>query len=197
VSEEATQAELSRVVMDKLDLGLKVNQTIFAYGQTGSGKTHSIFGTDWLHAYQKIMAGNSEQIIAAIEADEQTYGLIQRVLCRVFKQLSNGQGSVQAFLSVFQIYNEKVLDLISEAENDLQLKRSKASGLIVEGLESVSIGSISEALALLIKAYQNRTVRDNYINSMSSRSHTIIRLSFVFDSTGPSRVFSVYPRPTS
>jgi hypothetical protein len=191
VEEEASQAEFSREVMQKLDFSLMVNQTIFAYGQTGSGKTHSIFGTAWLRSYQEILNKTDEEIMAAIEADQHSYGLIQRVLCRVCRELDANDARVNGRLSVFQIYNEKVLDLFSEGETDLQLKRSRADGLLVEGLESHPIGTISDTLGLLITAYQNRTVRDNHINSMSSRSHTIIRLSFVGKENGGARVHTV------
>lgn len=70
------------------------NGTIFAYGQTGCGKTHTMVG---------------------VESSDELKGIIPRAFLHIFGAI-DAEGASKKFLvrcSYLEIYNEKILDLLS------------------------------------------------------------------------------------
>ena len=95
VSEDAT--EYIQSVMDGY------NVSIFAYGQTGSGKTYTM------------------------EGPKENPGVNLRALKHLFKisEERSPQFQYKIKVSIFEIYNEKINDLIHGAEDALGLKKKK------------------------------------------------------------------------
>lgn len=80
------------------------NVCLFAYGQTGSGKSYSLMGTE------------SSQS-GAIPFDEKV-GIIPRFCEEMFTQSSkNLQAVTTVEISYFEIYNEKIHDLLASTNN--------------------------------------------------------------------------------
>lgn len=91
-----------------------INGTIFAYGQTGAGKTYSIIGCE----NKEIDLLNNEK-----------RGILPRTLDQVFQKRNmynqslheyrndeehcESTGQTKFFISFFEIYNEKIFDLLS------------------------------------------------------------------------------------
>lgn len=134
------------------------NTCVFAYGQTGSGKTHTMFGSE-----------------EGAEA-----GIIPRLGEEVFARIShliseNIEAKVTA--SYYEIYNEKVKDLIVAKKENLKVREHPLKGPYVEDLSVVLVTKASDIAALLKKGQSARTVHATNMNQHSSRSHAIFTLT--------------------
>jgi hypothetical protein len=146
--------------------------TIFAYGQTGSGKTFTMQGEG------KIESGQ--------------VGIIQLVISDFFRYMRQYEASKRAFevkVSYFEIHNEKIRDLLSD-DMDIRFSdsnsttrsdpvniRTNANGEIVVNVEQVKIDNADEALTILAQGNAQRTVAATDMNTYSSRSHSVFRLT--------------------
>eukprot|EP01084_Bolivina_argentea_P260514 439972_1 len=149
------------------------NVSIFAYGQTGSGKTYTM------------------------EGPSDNPGVNLRALKYLFKiqEERSPQFQYKIKLSVFEIYNEKINDLITGAEEVLnpsskkkkkKEKKNKKDGVKfkvrhlpdgsveVEGLTKVLVSSESDILKLNKIAKKNRSASATDMNAHSSRSHMLL-----------------------
>ncbi|KAL1839212.1 hypothetical protein VTJ49DRAFT_1730 [Mycothermus thermophilus] len=144
--------------------------TIFAYGVTGTGKTHTMRGGLKL-------------------ADR---GVIPRLLSNVFRRAkktmkdTEGATSVAVALSYYEIYNDKVYDLLEPPEKrtptGLPL-REKDGKTIVVGLSERLCQDLKDFERLYIEANNNRITAATKLNAHSSRSHAILRVK-VTQTTG-------------
>jgi len=128
------------------------NVCIFAYGQTGSGKTHT-------------MDGNEAQP-----------GLNRRALMRLFEICDERKGdwSYNIEISVLEIYNEFVRDLLgTNPKQGLEIRHGKA-GPYAEGLSTHRVTAFSEVHEKFTLAKQSRAVASHSMNNQSSRSHAIL-----------------------
>ncbi|KAK4119828.1 kinesin-domain-containing protein [Parathielavia appendiculata] len=137
--------------------------TIFAYGVTGTGKTHTMRG--------------------GLRLAER--GVIPRLLSNVFRRAkklmkdTNGSTTVVVALSYYEIYNDKVYDLLEPPEKrtaaGLPL-REKDGRTIVVGLSERSCDDLKDFERLYIEANNNRVTAATKLNAHSSRSHAILRV---------------------
>ncbi|KAL1901010.1 hypothetical protein Sste5346_002074 [Sporothrix stenoceras] len=137
--------------------------TLFAYGVTGTGKTHTMRGGMKL-------------------ADR---GVIPRILSHVFRRGkkiakdSEELVQVDVALSYYEIYNDKVYDLLEPPEKrtptGLPL-REKDNKTYVVGLSEQNCGDLRDFERLYIAANQNRVTHSTKLNAHSSRSHAILRV---------------------
>jgi hypothetical protein len=175
-SPQTSQKEVFEFINNELQFRKRSSQTILTYGHTGSGKTHTIFGTNWVVACDNLKFVTGKSLINCIQEDENSFGLIQRVLALLFSTIQS-EGLIEEIgCSFFQIYNEKITDLLNSNSDDLQVKLSPVEGVIIDGLTTYQISSLEESLDVLKKGYQMRKVRDNLLNKLSSRSHTIFQI---------------------
>lgn len=155
--------------LKSLFLGLDV--TIFAYGVTGTGKTHTMRGGLKL-------------------ADR---GVIPRLLSGVFRRAkkitkdSNGETTVAVALSYYEIYNDKVFDLLEPVEkrtpSGLPLRAEANGRTVVAGLSERPCHDLKDFEKLYIEANTNRVTAATKLNAHSSRSHAILRVK-VTQTTG-------------
>ncbi|KAL9019474.1 MAG: hypothetical protein Q9185_003266 [Variospora sp. 1 TL-2023] len=135
--------------------------TIFAYGVTGTGKTHTMRGGKTL----------AER------------GIIPRLLsstyrrCRKIEKDSGGATVVGITLSYYEIYNDKVFDLLEAPEKrtptGLQL-RDNGGKTVVVGLTERPCESLKEFEKLYDQANVNRSTSATKLNAHSSRSHAVL-----------------------
>ena len=178
---DATQGDLYEQcgVRDMVGSALRgINVTIMAYGQTGSGKT-------W-----------------TMEGAHDDFGCAPRALTQVFcdLELAVEAGSVLRYgaeASFLQIYNEQVLDLLSEDgrvvrdagsgaggtfgtglgyQRGLALRWSEGEEFYAEGLTRLPVSSASEAMRVFARGVERRVVASHQMNAASSRSHSIFTL---------------------
>eukprot|EP00984_Skeletonema_dohrnii_P024375 scaffold13495_cov92-Skeletonema_dohrnii-CCMP3373.AAC.1 len=154
------------------------NGTIVAYGQTSSGKTHTIFGEE-------------SALSSSADNDEATAGLVQRSLKAIFDKMSGNeevpvnsspqQQQHSAKASFFEIYNEKVYDLLSSNVNMLQeslaVREDSSKGVYVEGLMEHDVTNTADAMDVLRVGNDNRRVASTSMNRVSSRSHAVFVLT--------------------
>ncbi|KAF4589295.1 kinesin family protein [Ophiocordyceps camponoti-floridani] len=138
--------------------------TIFAYGVTGTGKTHTMRGGLRL-------------------ADR---GVIPRLLSGIFRRSkriakdSDGQTEVRVALSYYEIYNDKVFDLLEPPErrtpSGLPLRAEASGKTVVVGLSERACSDLGDFEKLYIEANNNRVTAATKLNAHSSRSHAILRV---------------------
>lgn len=148
-------------------LNLASSQTILAYGHTGSGKTHTIFGSSGHNQFSRL---------STVSGGPEKDGIAQRLLAHLLsKEVSKRLSGIR--LSFFQIYNEKIIDLLDmDNKADLAVKLHPIEGVVIDGLSEYLVTSLDEALGLLARGYAARKVRDNSVNKHSSRSHTLLQI---------------------
>jgi hypothetical protein len=130
-----------------------------AYGQTNSGKTYTILGPQ---------DGRKENWGMLQRAIERIFGLIE------FEILGDRDNRFELNLSVFEIYDEKIFDLLGSTER-IKSQRLKAieglDGTYIKGLSMKKLESLDQALGLMRQAESFRTVAESSYNVNSSRSH--------------------------
>ena len=80
------------------------------------------------------------------------------------------------YMSVYQIYNENVNDLMSKNNSKANKKTRQDSkgGFYIEGLTQVRVKTPAEVFKLMKMANANRTSHATNMNELSSRSHLIL-----------------------
>lgn len=153
---ESSQAEIysevSALVTSVLD---GYNVCIFAYGQTGSGKTYT-------------MAGPSED-----------KGVNTRSLDELFAKVEERKGEWEdtVAISVLEVYNEEIRDLLSDGSHTEKLEIRQiegGGGQHVPGLKIVEVCSMQDIENHLATADSNRASACTNMNEHSSRSHMIL-----------------------
>ncbi|PIO69513.1 kinesin motor domain protein [Teladorsagia circumcincta] len=121
-------------------------------------------------------------------ADQLFQGIVPTFCEELFKDIEakkeNGKkaGSYEVFISMFEIYCEKIRDLLSNKEppkGGLKLREHPKSGFYVENLSSAPVNSYKEIEAKIEQGTKNRTIAATNMNATSSRAHTIVKLLFV------------------
>lgn len=153
LDEETSQATLFGCMRPAVeDFFSGVNCTVLAYGQTGSGKTHSIFGSE-------------------------DAGLLPRILEEVFVQ----PGRRQLYVSMMEVYRDKLYDLLQKTQSPLQIKENAAGQALIPQLLVVPISSAQQALNYLNLGLRQRRAKESSMSHRSSRSHCIFQLLQVKD----------------
>ncbi len=148
-------ADVSALVVSVLD---GFNVCIFAYGQTGSGKTHTMMGT----------ASNPGVNTRALEE------LFQRTQERA------GEWVDSISVSILEVYNEDIRDLLNEGKGDDKLEVKMGEyGNYVPGLTHISVTSMEQVLSLISRADRVRSSSTTNMNEHSSRSHMMLTVTVV------------------
>ncbi|XP_050207091.1 kinesin-like protein KIN-14R isoform X2 [Mercurialis annua] len=144
-------ADASPLVLSVLD---GYNVCIFAYGQTGTGKTFTMEGTD------------------------QNRGVNYRTLEQLFKiaQERSDTFSYSLSVSVLEVYNEQIRDLLatSPTSKKLDIKQSSEGSHHVPGIIEAKVDDFKEAWNVLQAGSNARAVGSNNVNEHSSRSHCML-----------------------
>ncbi|CAM9706724.1 unnamed protein product [Ectocarpus sp. 4 AP-2014] len=152
-----------------------INVTVFAYGATGAGKTHTMMG--------------SERVVGVRAGDEPTEvsGIVPQSLVELFRLLAaraevgSGQEDEAETWSVrvgyLQVYNEQIMDLLSDSSKPLKINEDPAKGVVVvAGLAEMEVTSSEEVLNLLRQGNANRRTEATGANQVSSRSHAVLQV---------------------
>ncbi|XP_027527668.1 kinesin-like protein KIF14 isoform X2 [Neopelma chrysocephalum] len=136
------------------------NACLFAYGQTGSGKSYTMMGFD------------------------EDRGIIPRLCEDLFNQIAQMDKEQTLYhleMSFFEIYNEKIHDLlVFKAENgqkkQLRVREHPVLGPYVEGLTVNVVRSYSDIQSWLELGNKQRATAATVMNDKSSRSHSVFTL---------------------
>ena len=149
--------------------------TIFAYGVTGTGKTHTMRGGKTL----------AER------------GVIPRLLSGIYRKSrklardSEGKTKVELTLSYYEIYNDKVFDLLEAPEKRMLaglLLRDSGGKTVVVGLTERPCESLKEFEKLYDEANVNRSTSATKLNAHSSRSHAILKITIAVTTGDETRI---------
>ncbi|KAL4463035.1 hypothetical protein ABPG72_002918 [Tetrahymena utriculariae] len=158
------QEVFNKVALPAADSCLEgYNGCIFAYGQTGAGKTYTITG-----------ASNIESVL---NTDHR--GMLPRVLEYIFQKIKQQQSLSVEYLvkcSYLEIYNEHIIDLLSDNGNNLQLREDLKKGVYVEGLTEYVTQNFLQAIEILKTGSGNRHNGATSMNRESSRSHSVFSI---------------------
>ena len=132
------------------------------------------------------------------EGTDEDAGLVQRALKSIFDKIASPASDAAALgggggestrtttkASFFEIYNERVYDLLSPNESiatdaddkGLSVREDSAKGVYVEGLYEWEVANTSEAMDALRCGTANRSVAATNMNRVSSRSHAVFVLN--------------------
>uniref|UniRef100_A0A8C3R1H0 Kinesin-like protein KIF14 n=1 Tax=Cyanoderma ruficeps TaxID=181631 RepID=A0A8C3R1H0_9PASS len=137
------------------------NACLFAYGQTGSGKSYTMMGFD------------------------EDRGIIPRLCEDLFNQIAQMDKEQVLYhleMSFFEVYNEKIYDLlVFKAENgqkkqQLRVREHPVLGPYVEGLTVNVVRSYSDIQSWLELGNKQRATAATVMNDKSSRSHSVFTL---------------------
>uniref|UniRef100_A0A0N4Z581 Kinesin-like protein n=1 Tax=Parastrongyloides trichosuri TaxID=131310 RepID=A0A0N4Z581_PARTI len=152
--------DLGKIILNNAWNGFNVS--LFAYGQTGSGKSYSIVGFP------------------------PNKGLVPMVCEELFnmilKKKTKGH-EYQVCMSIFEIYCEKIRDLLIEGvsgkeKKNLKIREHPKTGFYVENLSTVEVKSFNDIEKQIDIGTKNRTIAATNMNMTSSRAHTIIKIYF-------------------
>ncbi|XP_042050674.1 kinesin-like protein KIN-12E isoform X3 [Salvia splendens] len=140
------------------------NSCMFAYGQTGSGKTYT-------------MMGDIDKMDGRLGED---CGITPRIFEYLFSRIRKEEESrLQERLtysckcSFLEIYNEHITDLLEPSSTNLQLREDLKKGVYVENLSEHRVRTVNDVLHILQQGAANRKIAATYMNSESSRSHSV------------------------
>ncbi|XP_032416779.1 kinesin-like protein KIF11 [Xiphophorus hellerii] len=150
-------------ILDEVIMGY--NCTVFAYGQTGTGKTFT-------------MEGERTPNARFTWEKDPLAGIIPRTLHQIFEKLSENGSEFSVKVSLLEIYNEKLFDLLSPTEDvneRLQLfdDPHNKRGVVVKGLEEVVVHNKNEVYQILERGAAKRRTASTLMNAYSSRSHSV------------------------
>ena len=154
-SQERVFADLGTGLLDNAWAGYNV--CLFAYGQTGSGKSYSVVGYG------------------------ENRGIVPLACEEIFRRKAAQESDalqVHVTVSMLEIYNEKLRDLLAPGAAAAELKlRATPKGTFVEGAKRCAAQSYSEIDALMSRGTLNRTVASTSMNATSSRAHTVVTIT--------------------
>jgi kinesin family protein 18/19 len=130
-----------KVVKNMVDNTLNgYNSTLLAYGVTGTGKTHTVFGDIYKES-------NREKGVS-------TYSIEY-----LFSQISQIEDySFNVKLSYLEIYNEQVIDLLTDQSQPLLIIEDQIKGVIVPDLKEYVVTSSKELMNIVIEGNNRRTM---------------------------------------
>ena len=131
-----------------------INGTLFCYGQTSSGKTYTMEG---------------------VPTDSDLMGVIPRMMQLIFDTINSGNPDIEYSVKCqyYQIYNEKIQDLIDTRKTDLAIREDKNKGIWVEDCTEEYVESEQEMFNFFQNVTSNRAVASTKMNALSSRSHSL------------------------
>ncbi|CAL9688318.1 unnamed protein product [Knipowitschia caucasica] len=154
-------------ILDEVIMGY--NCTVFAYGQTGTGKTFT-------------MEGERSPDGEFTWEEDPLAGIIPRTLHQIFEKLSENGTEFSVKVSLLEIYNEELFDLLSPGDytnERLQLfddPRNKR-GVVVKGLEEITVHNKDEVYQILERGSAKRKTASTLMNAYSSRSHSVFSVT--------------------
>ena len=137
--------DLQQLIVSSLD---GFNVAILAYGITGSGKTYTMQGI-----YERL----------GIDLFE---GKTTRE--------TDGGWKYTFEISVFEVYNETIIDLLNPKNLDINLKINASTGFFhIPGITKLGVTAPSDIHKVMAQASRCRSVSSTNSNEQSSRSHLI------------------------
>ena len=161
--------DLGAAVLTNANKG--INCSVLAYGQTGAGKSYTMMG----------QGANR--------------GLLVNICDALFKQIDTNTDpklEFQVRVSMLEVYNEKVRDLLNKrsAVGGLKVRQHPKLGVQIVGLTDVAVGTFEDVDRRIEEGITNRAIATTQMNAVSSRGHTVATISLTKiekDAKGPGK----------
>lgn len=128
---------------------------LFAYGATSAGKTFTVRGSE---EDPGLIPSSVRVLLATPPPDGFERGL---------------------FISCVEVYNERIHDLLGDAQTPLRLGKDGFGFTVVKGVKEVEIRQAGELKQILETIDNNKKVCSTAYNAASSRSHCIFMLKLI------------------
>ncbi|KAF7255193.1 hypothetical protein EG68_08214 [Paragonimus skrjabini miyazakii] len=145
---EVYEKSASSIVLSVLN---GYNGTIFAYGQTASGKTYTMEGRIKDAEHKGIIPRIIEDIFLHIEKMDENLEFLIKVSC-----VSLTESVVQ--VSYFELYMEKIKDLLDISKTNLPIHETKDRVAYVKGVTERFVSCAEDVLDALDEGKMNRHV---------------------------------------
>ncbi|XP_068096184.1 LOW QUALITY PROTEIN: kinesin-like protein KIF14 [Hyperolius riggenbachi] len=157
--QETVYEKLALPLLESCLLGY--NTCLFAYGQTGSGKSYTMMGFD------------------------EELGIIPRYCEHLFSRIQTAKQKVSFHveMSYFEVYNEKIHDLLvfkadnGQKKQPLRVREHPLLGPYVEELSVNVVSSFQDIQSWLELGNKQRATAATGMNDKSSRSHSVFTLT--------------------
>jgi len=124
-------------------------------------------------------------------------GMIPRMLSNIYRKskalekASNGETTVDVTMSYYEIYTDRVFDLLEPPEKrtptGLPIREAEGGKTVVAGLSEVACSNLKDFEVLYDKANANRSVGSTKLNAESSRSHAILCVKVTISTASETR----------
>ncbi|XP_014233290.1 kinesin-like protein KIF14 isoform X2 [Trichogramma pretiosum] len=144
------------------------NVCLFAYGQTGSGKSYSMMGADLVQTDESEIHPGT--------------GIIPRFCHEIFSRIAlDHKNKTTVEISYFEIYNEKIHDLLISNSNGakrapLKVREHPTLGPYIVDLSQHIVQNYDDLKAWLRVGNSQRATAATGMNEKSSRSHSIFSI---------------------
>lgn len=135
------------------------NICILAYGQTGSGKTYTMIG------------------------NKSNWGISFRIIKKIFDISEAKRLDLTMTLSMYEIYNEDIIDLLNRDPNVKLNIITTDGGTTIQNLSSYVVNSQEDILKYFSIGNDNRSTASTNIHEHSSRSHCIMTIGITYTDT--------------
>ncbi|KZC09567.1 PREDICTED: kinesin-like protein KIF14 [Dufourea novaeangliae] len=144
------------------------NVCLFAYGQTGSGKSYSMMG--------------QESSQTKLTMFDEASGIIPRFCQEIFTRIPTSMNTKTTVeISYFEIYNEKIHDLLTNVNNGvkrapLKVREHPVFGPYIVDLSQHCVQNYKDLQTWLRVGNSQRATAATGMNEKSSRSHSIFSI---------------------
>jgi hypothetical protein len=156
--------------------------TCFCFGQTASGKTFTLFG----------QCGGGEDPVGV----EGLYVIAARRIFDTVRELCEEGFEMAVGVAMFEIYGQKVFDLLDEHKS-LQALEDKNGVLQLVGLSRHRCADFGEFMTVTDSGRDARSTTATGANATSSRSHCVMAISLLDESDGPGQQITYTPKNAS
>ena len=179
---QCTQEQVYEITMRDMVASLlqqERNGLVFSYGVTNAGKTHTIIGTR-----------DNQGVLPRLLSDLMRYKEAARhgqLPDEHFVEHDRMTGSslslkdMEVAFECFEIYNEEIFDLQVDVKRNAERPKLKIRDInkkmVIEDLTKSYLKSTEQAEEIVNRCLKNRQVANTQLNSNSSRSHTVFRLT--------------------
>ena len=188
-AQESVYERVSPFVISAVD-GYDV--CLFAYGQTGSGKTFTMEGGG-----SRDTAAGGAGAGNRVNPDD---GIYSRAMASMFSEARSRAAALGTMrysfeISMTEIYLEEVFDLLapggaaagrnssSKKSRKVELRQKRGGGVYAEGLTRVPVETPEDVRRVMAVGAKARAVGSHDFNAHSSRSHLVMTVTIVAQST--------------
>lgn len=106
-------------------------------------------------------------------------GIIPRMVRTVFNRIDTASENIEftVKLSMLEIYNERIRDLLDTSKDNLKIHEDKTKGVYIADVTETYVGEDNDVYNIMKLGNSNRAISATLMNAESSRSHSIFILT--------------------